>query len=92
MNGFLRGTLLAVLSGIALSLAGCVGGGGSSDPPGASAPTRESGMTTGSLSPTLDWTHAERSALIKSPPKMGFKENKKKAENLSLRPNWKPIA
>ena len=36
MNGFLRGTLLAALSGIAL--AGC-GGGGSSDPPGASAPT-----------------------------------------------------
>ena len=39
MNGFLRGTLLAVLSGIALSLAGCGGGGGSSNPPGASAPT-----------------------------------------------------
>jgi predicted dienelactone hydrolase len=38
MNGFLRGTLLAVLSGIALALAGC-GGGGSSNPPGASAPT-----------------------------------------------------
>jgi predicted dienelactone hydrolase len=36
MNGFLRGTLLAALSGIAL--AGCVGGGGS-NPPGASAPT-----------------------------------------------------
>jgi hypothetical protein len=39
MNGFLQGPLLAVLSGIALSLAGCVGGGGSSNPPGASAPT-----------------------------------------------------
>ena len=39
MNGFLRETLLAVLSGIALSLAGCGGGGGSSNPPGASAPT-----------------------------------------------------
>jgi predicted dienelactone hydrolase len=38
MNGFLRGTLLAVLSGIALALAGC-GGGGSSNPSGASAPT-----------------------------------------------------
>jgi predicted dienelactone hydrolase len=38
MNGFLRGTLLAALSGIALALAGC-GGGGSSNPPGASAPT-----------------------------------------------------
>jgi len=36
MNGFLRGTLLAALSGIALALAGC---GGSSNPPGASAPT-----------------------------------------------------
>jgi predicted dienelactone hydrolase len=30
MNGFLRGTLLAALSGIALALAGCGGGGGSS--------------------------------------------------------------
>ena len=39
MNGFLQGPLLAVLSGIALSLAGCVGGGGSSSSPGASAPT-----------------------------------------------------
>jgi predicted dienelactone hydrolase len=38
MNGFLRGTLLAALSGIALALAGCGGGGGSSNPPGASAP------------------------------------------------------
>jgi predicted dienelactone hydrolase len=38
-NGFLRGTLLAVLSGIALVLVGCGGGGGSSNPPGASAPT-----------------------------------------------------
>jgi len=38
MNGFLQGTLLAALSGIALTLAGC-GGGGSSNPPGASAPT-----------------------------------------------------
>jgi len=37
MNGFLRGTLSAVLSGIALTLAGC--GGGSSNPPGAPAPT-----------------------------------------------------
>ena len=39
MNGFLRGTLLAALSGIALALAGCGGDGGSSNPPGASAPT-----------------------------------------------------
>src|SRR3990170_2013297 len=39
MNGFLRGTLLAALSGIALALAGCGGGGGSSNPPGAAAPT-----------------------------------------------------
>ena len=38
MNGFLRGTLLAALSGIALALVGC-GGGGGSNPPGASAPT-----------------------------------------------------
>ena len=37
MNGFLRGTFLA-LSGIALALAGC-GGGGGGNPPGASAPT-----------------------------------------------------
>ena len=37
MNGFLRVTLLAALSGIAL--VGCGGGGGSSNPPGASAPT-----------------------------------------------------
>jgi predicted dienelactone hydrolase len=39
MNGFLRGTLLAALSGIALALAGCGGGVGSSNSPGASAPT-----------------------------------------------------
>jgi predicted dienelactone hydrolase len=40
MNGFLRGKLLAVLSGITLALAGCGGGGGSgSNPPGAPAPT-----------------------------------------------------
>jgi len=40
MSGFLRGSLLAVLSGIALALAGCGGGdGGSNNPPGASAPT-----------------------------------------------------
>ena len=39
MNGFLRGSLLAALSGIALALAGCGGGGGGSNPPGASAPT-----------------------------------------------------
>ena len=40
MNGFLRGRLLAALSGIALALAGCGGGGSSSsNPPGASAPT-----------------------------------------------------
>ncbi len=39
MNGFLRGTLLAALSGVALALAGCGGGGGGSNPPGASAPT-----------------------------------------------------
>ena len=44
MNGFLRGTLwaamlFAALSGIALALAGCGGGGDSSNPPGASAPT-----------------------------------------------------
>jgi predicted dienelactone hydrolase len=38
MNGFLRGTLLAALPGIALALAGCDGGGGG-NPPGASAPT-----------------------------------------------------
>ena len=38
MNGFLRGTLLAALSGIALALFGC-GGGGGSNLPGASAPT-----------------------------------------------------
>ena len=38
MNGFLRGTLLAALSGVALALAGC-GGGGGSNPPGAPAPT-----------------------------------------------------
>jgi dienelactone hydrolase len=37
MNGFLRGTLLAALSGIALALVGCGGGGDNS--PGASAPT-----------------------------------------------------
>ena len=43
MNGFLRGLLLAVLSGIALALTGCGGGGddggSSSNPPDASAPT-----------------------------------------------------
>lgn len=40
MSGFLRGSLLAALSGIglALTLAGC-GGGGGSNPPAASAPT-----------------------------------------------------
>jgi predicted dienelactone hydrolase len=38
MNGYLRGGLLAALSGIALALAGC-GGGGGGNPPGASAPT-----------------------------------------------------
>jgi predicted dienelactone hydrolase len=37
MNGYLRWTLLAVVSGIAL--AGCGGGGGSSNPEGAPAPT-----------------------------------------------------
>ena len=37
MYGFMRGTLLAALAGIALALAGC--GGGSSNPPGAPAPT-----------------------------------------------------
>ena len=39
MNGFLRGSLLAALLGIALALAGCGGGGGSGNTPGASAPT-----------------------------------------------------
>jgi predicted dienelactone hydrolase len=39
MNGFLRGTLLVALSGIALALAGCGGGGGGGNPPGAPAPT-----------------------------------------------------
>ncbi|HWS15552.1 MAG TPA: hypothetical protein VN450_05095 [Candidatus Methylomirabilis sp.] len=39
MNGFLRGRRLAVLSGIALALAGCGVGGGSGNPPGASPPT-----------------------------------------------------
>src|SRR5512140_2827206 len=38
MNGFLRGTVLAALSGIALALAGC-GGGDGGDPRGAPAPT-----------------------------------------------------
>ena len=38
MNGFLRGSLLAALLGIALALAGCGGGGGSGNTPGASAP------------------------------------------------------
>src|SRR5512143_4379866 len=38
MNGFLRGTLLAALSGIALALAGC-GGSSGGNPPGAPAPT-----------------------------------------------------
>jgi len=37
MTGFMRGTLLAALSGIAIALAGC--GGGGSNPSGASAPT-----------------------------------------------------
>jgi predicted dienelactone hydrolase len=37
MNGYLRGTLLTALSGIALALGGC--GGGGSNPPGAPAPT-----------------------------------------------------
>ena len=37
MSGFLRGTLLAALSGVALALVGCGGGGDNS--PGASAPT-----------------------------------------------------
>ena len=39
MNGFMRGSLLAASLGIALTLAGCGGGDGSSNPPGASAPT-----------------------------------------------------
>ena len=39
MNGYLRGTLLAALPGIALALAGCGGGGVSGNPPGAPAPT-----------------------------------------------------
>ena len=39
MNGFLRGTLLAALSGFGLALAGCGVGGGGSNPPGATAPT-----------------------------------------------------
>jgi predicted dienelactone hydrolase len=39
MNGFMRGSLLAALSGVALALAGCGGGGGGGNPPGASAPT-----------------------------------------------------
>lgn len=39
MNRFMRGTLLAGFSGIALALAGCGGGCGSSNLPGASAPT-----------------------------------------------------
>ena len=39
MNGFLRGTLLTVLSGIALAYAGCGGGDGGTNPPGAAAPT-----------------------------------------------------
>ncbi|MGB5197921.1 MAG: hypothetical protein WBN64_12745 [Candidatus Deferrimicrobium sp.] len=38
MNGYLRGTLLAALSGIALAIAGC-GGGDGSNPGGAPAPT-----------------------------------------------------
>src|SRR5512140_911041 len=38
MNGFLRGTVLAALSGIALALAGC-GGGDGGNPRGAPAPT-----------------------------------------------------
>ena len=39
MNGYLRGSLLAALSGVAFALAGCGGGGGGGNPPGASAPT-----------------------------------------------------
>ncbi len=39
MNGYLRGTLLAALSGIALAIAGCGGGGDGSNPGGAPAPT-----------------------------------------------------
>ena len=39
MNGFLRGSLLAVLSGIALAFAGCGGGGDDSNSPGVLAPT-----------------------------------------------------
>src|SRR5512140_848559 len=39
MNGFLRRTLLAALSGIAIALAGCGGGDGGGNPPGAPAPT-----------------------------------------------------
>ena len=39
MNGFLRGSLLVALSGIALALAGCGRGGDDNNPPGASAPT-----------------------------------------------------
>jgi predicted dienelactone hydrolase len=40
VKGFLRGSLLAALLGIALALAGCGGGGdSSSNPPGTSAPT-----------------------------------------------------
>ncbi len=39
MNGFLRGSLLAALSGIALALAGCGGGGDDSNSPGVLAPT-----------------------------------------------------
>src|SRR5512144_1193211 len=39
MNGFKRRTAFAVLSGIALALAGCGGGSTSINPPGAPAPT-----------------------------------------------------
>src|SRR5512140_617563 len=39
MNGFLRGVVLAALSGIAIALAGCGGGDGGGNPPGAPAPT-----------------------------------------------------
>jgi len=39
MNGFLRESLLAALSGIGLALSGCGDGGDDSNPPGASAPT-----------------------------------------------------
>ena len=43
MNGYLRGTLLAALPGIAIA----GGGGGSSNPPGAPAPTVVGGLSPG---------------------------------------------